>query len=58
MSGCYNKTSTPIEQKESPSIFKMVNFLSKHKMQLYLLLFYIVLRQQNSFEWTLEHQKF
>ena len=37
----------------------MLNFLSKYvyKRQLYLRAFYNILRQQNSFEWTLEHQK-
>ena len=36
----------------------MLNFLSKYyyKMQLYLRPFYNILRQQNSFEWTTEHQ--
>ena len=37
----------------------MLNFLSKYvyKMQLYLRPFYNILRQQNNFEWTTEHQK-
>ena len=36
----------------------MLNFLSKYvyKMQLYLISFYNILRQQNIFEWTTEHQ--
>ena len=36
----------------------MLNFLSMYvyKMQLYLKPFYNILRQQNSFEWTTEHQ--
>ena len=36
----------------------MLNFLSKYvyKMQLYLTPFYNILRQQNNFEWTTEHQ--
>ena len=36
----------------------MLNFLSKYlyKMQLYLRPFYHILRQQNNFEWTTEHQ--
>ena len=36
----------------------MFNFLSKsvYKMQLYLRLFYNILRQQNNFVWTTEHQ--
>ena len=36
----------------------MLNFLRKnvYKMQLYLRPFYNVLRQQNNFEWTTEHQ--
>ena len=37
----------------------MLNFLSKYvyKMQLYFRPFYNILRQQNNFEWTTEHQK-
>ena len=37
----------------------MLNFLSKYvyKKQLYLTLFYNIIRQQNNFEWTTEHQK-
>ena len=37
----------------------MLNFLSKYvyKKQLYLRPFYNILRQQNNFEWTTEHQK-
>ena len=37
----------------------MLNFLSKYvyKIQLYLRPFYNILRQQNNFEWTTEHQK-
>ena len=37
----------------------MLNFLSKYvyKLQLYLRPFYNILRQQNNFEWTTEHQK-
>ena len=37
----------------------MLNFLSNYvyKMQLYSRSFYIILRQQNNFEWTTEHQK-
>ena len=36
----------------------MLNFLSicVYKMQLYLRPFYNILRQQNIFEWTTEHQ--
>ena len=36
----------------------MLNFLSKdvYKMQLYLRPFYNILRKQNNFEWTTEHQ--
>ena len=36
----------------------MLKFLSKYvyKMQLYLKPFYNILRQQNNFEWTTEHQ--
>ena len=37
----------------------MFNFLSKYlyKLQLYLRSIYNILRQQNNFEWTTEHQK-
>ena len=39
-------------------IIGMVNFLSKYvyKMQLYFRPFFNILRQQNNFEWTTEHQ--
>ena len=37
----------------------MFSFLSKYvyKLQLYLRAIYNILRQQNNFEWTTEHQK-
>ena len=36
----------------------MLNFLGKnvYNMQLYLRPFYNIIRQQNNFEWTIEHQ--
>ena len=37
----------------------MLNLFSEHvyEMQLYLIPFYNILRRQNKFEWTTEHQK-
>ena len=37
----------------------MLNFLSiyVYEMQLYLRPFYTIFRQQNNFEWILDHQK-
>ena len=47
------------KKKKTQKINGMLNFLSKHvyKMQLYLRPLYNILRQQNNFEWTTEHQK-
>ena len=44
--------------KKIQEFLGMLNFLSKYvyKMQLYLRPFYNILRQQNNFEWTTEHQ--
>ena len=66
-------TITPLKsrkdaiQKLQPSMNKnkiqeflgMLNFLNKYvyKMQLYLRPFYNILRRQNNFEWTTEHQR-
>ena len=57
------KSSIDAIQKLQPPTNKkknlgMLNFLSKYvyKMQLYLKPFYNILRQQNKFEWTTEHQ--
>ena len=49
-----NKTN----KNEIQKFLGMLNFLSKHvyKMQLCLRPFYNILRQQNNFEWTTEHQ--
>ena len=46
-------------KKKIQEFLGMLNFLSKYvyKMQLYLRPFYNILRQQNNFEWTTEHQK-
>ena len=45
-------------KKNIQEFLGMLNFLSKYvyKMQLYLRPFYNILRQQNNFEWTTEHQ--
>ena len=37
-------------------LFKNFNHQYVYKMQLYLRPFYNILRQQNNFEWTTEHQ--
>ena len=53
------KLQKPSNKKKIQEFFGMFNFLSKYvyKMQLYLKPFYNILRQQNNFEWTTEHQK-
>ena len=53
------KLQPPSKKKKLQEILGMLNFLSKYfyKMQLYLRPFYNILRQQNNFEWTTEHQK-
>ena len=52
------KLQPPTNKKKIQELFGMLNFLSKfvYKMQLYLRPFYNILRQQNNFEWTTEHQ--
>ena len=47
------------KKKKIQEIRGMSNFLSKYvyKMQLNLRPFYNILREQNNFEWTTEHQK-
>ena len=53
------KLQPPTNKKKIQEFLGMLNFLSKYvyKMQLYLRPFYNILRQQNNFEWTTEHQK-
>ena len=48
----------PTNKKKIQEFLRMLNFLSKYvyKIQLYLRPFYNILRQQNNFEWTTEHQ--
>ena len=48
----------PTNKKKIQELLGMLNFLSKYvyKMKLYLRPFYNILRQQNNFEWTTEHQ--
>ena len=55
---CNPKTQPPFNKKKIQDFFGMLNFLSKYvyKVQLYLKPFYNILRQQNIFEWTTEHQ--
>ena len=52
------KLQPPTNKKKIQEFLGMSNFLSKYvyKMQLYLRPFYNILRQQNNFEWTTEHQ--
>ena len=52
------KLQPPTNKKKIQEFFGMLNFLGKYvyKMQLYLRPFYNILRQQNNFEWTTEHQ--
>ena len=52
------KLQPPTNEKKIQELLGMLNFLSKYvyKMQLYLRPFYSILRQQNNFEWTTEHQ--
>ena len=52
------KLQPPTSKKKIQEFLEMLNFLSKYvyKMQLYLRPFYNILRQQNTFEWTTEHQ--
>ena len=57
--GAIHKFQPPSVKKKIQEFVGMLNFLSKYvyKMQLYLRPFYNILRQQNNFEWTTEHQK-
>ena len=52
------KLQPPSNKKKIQEFLGMLNFLSKYvyKMQLYLRPFYNILRKQNNFEWTTEHQ--
>ena len=52
------KLQPPTNKKKIQELLGMLNFLSKYvyKMQLILRRFYNILRQQNNFEWTTEHQ--
>ena len=52
------KFQAPTNKKKIQEFLGMLNFLSKYiyKMKLYLRSFYNILRQQNIFEWTTEHQ--
>ena len=52
------KFQAPTNKKKIQEFLGMLNFLSKYiyKMKLYSRSFYNILRQQNIFEWTTEHQ--
>ena len=52
------KLQPPTNKKKIQEFLAILNFLSKYvyKMQLYSRPFYNILRQQNNFEWTTEHQ--
>ena len=52
------KLQPPTYKKKIQEFLGMLNFLSKlvYKLQSYLRPFYNILRQQNNFEWTTEHQ--
>ena len=52
------KLQPPTNKKKIQEFLGMLNFLYKYvyKMQLYLRPFFNILRQQNNFEWTTEHQ--
>ena len=52
------KLQPPTNKKKNQYFLGMINFLSKYvyKKQLYLRPFYNILKQQNNFEWTTEHQ--
>ena len=54
----FQKLQPPTNKKKIQELLRMLNFLSKYvyKMQLYLRPSYNILRQQNNFEWTNEHQ--
>ena len=52
------KLQPPSNKEKIQDFLGMLNFLSEHKckMQFYLRPIYNILRQQNNFEWTTEHQ--
>ena len=52
------KLQPPTNKKKIQEFFGILNFWSKYvyKMQSYLRPFYNILRQQNNFGWTTEHQ--
>ena len=52
------KLQPPTNKNKIEEFFELLIFLSKYvyKMQLYLRPFYNILRQQNNFGWTTEHQ--
>ena len=52
------KLQPPTNKKKIQEFIGMLNFLRKYvyKTQLYLKSFYNILRRQNNFEWTIEHQ--
>ena len=54
----FQKLQPPTNKKKIQEFLGMLNFLSKYvyKMQLYLRPFFNLVRQQNNFEWTTEHQ--
>ena len=54
-----HKLEQPSNKKKTQEFLGMLNFLGKYvyKMLLYLRPFYNILRQQNHFEWTTEHQQ-
>ena len=58
LKSCISKTSTTYNKKKIQEFLGILNFLSKYvyKVYLYLRPFYNILRQQNNFEWTTEHQ--
>ena len=53
-----HKFQPPTNKKNIREFLGMLNFLSKYvyKMQLYLRQFYNILKPQNNFEWSFEHQ--
>ena len=52
------KLQPPTNKQKIQEFLGVLNFLSKYvyEMQLYLRPFYNILRQQNNFDWTTEHQ--
>ena len=53
------KLKLPSNKKKIQEFLEMLNFSCEYvyKMQLYIRPFYYILRPQNNFEWTTEHQK-